>query len=120
MQVPHPVAILGGPFATLPDRVFAVGQMAVATFVTGGLASSRSLMAQLTPPAMLNEFFGIYSMSGTATSFLGPLAIGLVTTFSQSQRAGFAGGVLFLAAGLVLLLRVKEPLSALPAPRIDL
>ena len=66
-------------------------------------------MAQLTPPAMLNEFFGIYSMSGTATSFVGPLAIGLVTTFSQSQRAGFAGAVIFLAVGLVLLLRVQEP-----------
>ena len=105
----HPIAVLGGPFSTIPDRVFACGQMAVATFVTGGLASSRSLMAQLTPPAMLNEFFGIYSMSGTATSFVGPLAIGLVTTYSQSQRAGFAGGVLFLAAGLIMLVRVREP-----------
>jgi len=83
--------------------------MAVAFFVTGGLAASRSLMAQLTPPEMLNEFFGIYSMSGTATSFVGPLAIGLVTSLSQNQRAGFAGGVVFLAVGLVLLLKVKEP-----------
>lgn len=66
-------------------------------------------MAQLTPPEMLNEFFGIYSMSGTATSFVGPLAIGLVTSLSQNQRAGFAGGVVFLAVGLVLLLKVKEP-----------
>jgi MFS transporter, UMF1 family len=109
LSLAHPIAVLGGPFPSFPDRVFACGQMAVATFVTGGLASSRSLMAQLTPPAMLNEFFGIYSMSGTATSFVGPLAIGLVTTFSQSQRAGFAGAVIFLAVGLVLLLRVQEP-----------
>ncbi len=109
IRLAHPLAALGGPFPTTPDRVFALGQMAVATFVTGGLASSRSLMAQLTPPEMLNEFFGVYSMSGTATSFVGPLAIGLVTTFSQNQRAGFAGGVIFLAIGLFLLLRVKEP-----------
>ena len=114
MRLPHPLTVLGGPFATVPDRVFAFGQMAVATFVTGGLAASRSLMAKLTPPEMLNEFFGIYSMSGTATSFVGPLAIGLVTTLSRSQRAGFAGAVLFLAVGLVLLLRVEEP-SAAPA-----
>ncbi len=113
VQLPHPVATLGGPFPSLPDRVFAFGQMAVATFVTGGLASSRSLMAQLSPPEMLNEFFGIYSMSGTATSFVGPLAIGLVTSFSRSQRAGFAGAVIFLAVGLVLLLRVREPSAAI-------
>jgi len=37
------------------------------------------------------------------------LAIGLVTSLSQNQRAGFAGGVVFLAVGLVLLLKVKEP-----------
>jgi MFS transporter, UMF1 family len=114
IRLSHPVAVLGGPFATLPDRVFAFGQMAVATFVTGGLASSRSLMAKLTPPEMLNEFFGIYSMSGTATSFVGPLAIGLVTALLRSQRAGFAGGVIFLAVGLVLLLRIEEP-GATPA-----
>jgi UMF1 family MFS transporter len=92
--------------------VFAIGQMAVAFFVTGGLASSRSLMAKLTPPAMLNEFFGVYSMSGTATSFVGPLAIGLVTSLSQNQRAGFAGGVIFLVVGLVLLVKVKEPVGS--------
>lgn len=109
VRLAQPAEMLGGPFATFPDRVFAGGQMAVAFFVTGGLAASRSLMAQLTPPEMLNEFFGIYSMSGTATSFVGPLAIGLVTSLSQNQRAGFAGGVVFLAVGLVLLLKVKEP-----------
>ena len=114
VRLPHPVPRLGGPFATLPDRVFAFGQMAVATFVTGGLAASRTLMAKLTPPEMLNEFFGVYSMSGTATSFIGPLAIGLVTTLSRSQRAGFAGAVIFLAVGLVLLTRVSEPEAATP------
>ncbi len=117
IRLAHPLTISAGPFPTMPDRVFAFGQMAVATFVTGGLASSRSLMAQLTPPEMLNEFFGVYSMSGTATSFVGPLAIGLVTTFSQSQRAGFAGGVIFLAVGLFLLLRLKEPTGPPPIVR---
>ena len=112
VRLSRPIAVLGGPFATLPDRVFAVGQMAVAFFVTGGLASSRSLMAKLTPPAMLNEFFGVYSMSGTATSFVGPLAIGLVTSLSHNQRAGFAGGVIFLVVGLALLVRVKEPVRS--------
>ena len=51
-------------------------------------------------------------MSGSATSFVGPLAIGLVTSLSQSRRAGFAGGVIFLAVGLALLLKVKEPVGS--------
>ncbi len=105
----HPMANFGGLFPTLPDRVFAAGQVAVAIFVTGGLASSRALMAKLTPTAMLNEFFGIYAMSGTATSFLGPLAIGVVTSLFHSQRAGFGSGIVFLTAGLLMLMRVREP-----------
>ena len=50
-------------------------------------------------------------MSGSATSFVGPLAIGLVTSLSQNQRAGFAGGVIFLVVGLALLLKAKEPVG---------
>src|SRR5580658_2327072 len=104
-----PLHNYGGMFPTLPDIVFCVAQVLAATFVTGGLSSSRALMGKLAPPAMLNEFFGVYAMSGTATSFVGPLVIGLVTAISQSQRIGIASGIAFLLLGMVLLLRVKEP-----------
>jgi len=98
----------GGLYPTLPDKVFFVAQNCVAFFVTCGLASARSMMAKLSPPAMLNEFFGLYALSGTATSFLGPLAIGLLTAFFHNQRAGVSVGVVFFAAGILLMLGVKE------------
>ena len=82
------------------DIVFCIAQVLAATFVTGGLSSSRALMGKLAPPAMLNEFFGVYAMSGTATSFVGPLAIGLVTSISHSQRIGIASGIAFLVVGM--------------------
>jgi UMF1 family MFS transporter len=104
-----PLHNYGGMFPTVPDIVFCVAQVLAATFVTGGLSSSRALMGKLAPPGMLNEFFGVYAMSGTATSFVGPLAIGLVTTISHSQRIGIASGIAFLVVGMLLLLRVKEP-----------
>ena len=102
----------GGPFPTLPDKVFLITQAAIAFSVTGGLVTSRSMMAKLAPRDMLNEFFGLYAMSGTATSFVGPLAIGLMTTLLHSQRAGVAVGVVFLLAGLLLMLKVREQLPA--------
>jgi UMF1 family MFS transporter len=105
-QPPHNY---GGMFPTIPNIVFCVAQVLAATFVTGGLSSSRALMGKLAPAAMLNEFFGVYAMSGTATSFVGPLAIGLVTSISHSQRIGIASGIAFLVVGMLLLLRVKEP-----------
>ena len=109
MKLNLPLHNYGGMFPTIPDIVFCVAQVLAATFVTGGLSSSRALMGKLAPPAMLNEFFGVYAMSGTATSFVGPLAIGLVTTISHSQRIGIASGIAFLVVGMLLLLRVKEP-----------
>ena len=92
-----------GLFPTLPDKVFLAAQCSAAFFVTGGLVTSRALMAKLAPPAMLTEFFGLFALSGTATSFVGPLAIGLLTAFFHNQRAGVAVGVFFLFVGLVML-----------------
>jgi UMF1 family MFS transporter len=98
----------GGLFSTLPDKVFLVAQCSIAFFVTGGLVTSRSMMAKLSPRAMLNEFFGIYSLSGTATSFLGPLAIGVITIAFHNQRAGVLVGVGFLLVGLLIMFAVRE------------
>jgi UMF1 family MFS transporter len=109
IKLSQPLQHFGGMFPTIPDIVFCVAQVLAATFVTGGLSSSRALMGKLAPPAMLNEFFGVYAMSGTATSFIGPLAIGVVTSISHSQRIGIASGIAFLVVGALLLLRVKEP-----------
>ncbi|HTX24792.1 MAG TPA: MFS transporter [Steroidobacteraceae bacterium] len=97
-----------GVFPTWPDRVFLITQNLLAFFVTGGLATSRTLMAKLSPPNMLNEFFGLYAVSGNATSFVGPLAIGIVTAIFASQRAGVAVGIVFLLAGLTLMIPVRE------------
>lgn len=102
------LAALAGTFPTLPDRVFLVTQNLVALFVTGGLVTSRTLMAKLSPPDRLNEFFGLYAVSGNATTFLGPLAIGIVTALAGSQRAGVAVGIVFLLAGLLLVIPVRE------------
>ncbi len=98
----------GGLFPTLPDKVFLVTQCSIAFFVTGGMVTGRALMAKIAPPAMLNEFFGLFAMSGTATSFVGPTAIGILTTLFHNQRAGVAVGLFFLAAGLLIMLKVRE------------
>ena len=103
-----PETATGGLFPTLPDKVFLVAQCFVAFFVTCGLVTSRAMMAKLSPPALLNEFFGLYALSGTATSFVGPLAIGVITTIAHNQRAGVAVGLVFLLGGLLGMIAVKD------------
>jgi UMF1 family MFS transporter len=60
---------------------------------------------------MMNEFFGLYALSGTATSFLAPLCVGFFTDLG-GLRIGFASILLFLVVGLVGMLFVREERAA--------
>lgn len=93
-----------------PDRTwFWVAGMALGTFMGPAQAASRTLMARLAPAEQRAEMFGLYALSGKATSFAGPLALGWATLAFDSQRAGMATILIFLVAGFLLLLTVREP-----------
>jgi len=64
---------------------------------------SRSLMAQLAPPAEVAAYFGLFVFSGRATEFLGPAALALVTDAANSQRAGMAVVLVLLGVGAAIL-----------------
>jgi len=65
-------------------------------------SSSRSLMSRLTPDNKKNEFFGFYAFSGKATSFVGPILFGLLTSFFGTQQAGLLIVVVFFLIGIIL------------------
>lgn len=95
------------PGSTLPDIVFfgcgvLIGGM-------GGVvqASSRSLMVRHSDPASPTEYFGLYGLSGRATSFVAPMLIGAVTAWTGSARLGVSPIVLLFIIGLFLLIWVK-------------
>ena len=71
-------------------------------------AASRTLLARVAPASMMGEFFGLYALSGKATSFMAPLAVALLTSAFASQRAGISVILVFLVVGLGLLLFVSE------------
>ena len=106
--------IWNGPmFTTLPEVVFVAGAIIIAISITAAYASSRTLMARLAPKGMEGEFFGLYSLAGSATVWLGPLLVGLFTRAFQSQQIGLASTGLLLIGGLVIMLFVRQP------PRLD-
>lgn len=95
-------------FNTLPEALYFANTQAFAMFITVGFASARTMMARISPPALMTQFFGLYALSGTATAFLAPLMVGSFTTWFQSQRAGYASLIILLAAGFVMMLWVRE------------
>lgn len=96
-----------GPESHLPDIAF---------FLLGGLigaaggsiqAASRTMMVRQADPERITEAFGLYALAGKATSFIAPLAIGVVTAISQSQSAGITPLVVLFLIGLILLVPVR-------------
>ena len=53
-------------------------------------------MSQLTPQEKQNEFFGFFSLTGKATSFLGPLLFGIISNFYSQQFALWVVIIFFL------------------------
>ncbi|MET1416155.1 MFS transporter [Roseibium sp. HPY-6] len=98
----------GALFASLPEQVFiALGALIGA--VSGPLqASCRSLLIRLAPQEHMTQYFGLLALSGKVTSFLAPLAVGVVTALFNSQPAGMSVILVFFAIGLALLFVVKE------------
>ncbi|HBT01334.1 MAG TPA: MFS transporter [Citreicella sp.] len=103
-------SVLGLPVAAgsrLPDLAFyAFGALIGAA---GGVlqAASRSMMVRQADPRRMTEAFGLYALSGKATSFLAPLLIGVTTALSGSQRIGVTPIIGLFLLGLVLLAWVK-------------
>lgn len=97
------------PFSSVGERVYLGFAMLIGLAAGPIQSASRTLLARLSPREKITEFFGFYSFSGKITAFAAPLAIGVVTAGSGSQRIGIAMSLAFLAGGLVLLQWVREP-----------
>lgn len=98
-------------FRTLPEAVFIASVMVMGAGITAAFAISRTFMARIAPLSMINQFFGLYAVSGTATGFLGHATVGLFTVLFASQRVGFASPLLLLFVGGILISWVKQERS---------
>ena len=101
---------LGAAILVIDDiTLFWILGLSIGVFIGPAQSASRSLMARFAPPELRTEMFGLFALSGKATAFVGPWLVGLLTAAFDSQRAGMWAIVAFFAAGLGLLLYVREP-----------
>lgn len=103
-----PVASDAAAFSTLPQQLFLLTVGVFGLMVGPVIASSRTMMARISPREMMTEFFGLFALVGKATAWIAPLLIGIVTEITQSQRFGLMITVPLILAGLIGLLFVKE------------
>lgn len=97
-----------GLFGSLQEKVFMAFALLLGFCMGPMQAASRTLIGRLAPEGMSGEFFGLFALSGRATAWMAPLAIGIITTATQSTRLGVACVLFFLVLGFLLLLGVRE------------
>ena len=109
----HYDASLHGPvwkgpvFATLPDWLFITIGSVNYIFVCANFTSSRTMLTRITPAKQAGAFFGVYALSGVATSWLGPTLVNAGTRLTHSQKGGFATILLLFAVGFYILMHVR-------------
>ena len=81
--------------------------------VQGGVqALSRSFYARMIPAERAAEYFGIYNMMGKSAAILGPILMGLIAVLTENHRYSILSIMFLFVLGMLLLLKVKEPVRA--------
>lgn len=102
------LSVFGIPILFLHQKyIFWAVALFLCIFVGPVQSASRSLMVRLLHNKSSAEMFGLYSLSGKITAFIGPWILGMVTVLFESQRAGMATVLVFFAVGALLMLPVK-------------
>lgn len=102
------VIAVGAVFFVETTRDFVFAAIGVGIVLGGVQASSRSLMARLSPAHIRNEAFGFFSLAGKAVSVIGPLCYAMLSS-AFGTRMGVLAVLPFLVAGLILVLRIRAP-----------
>lgn len=111
------IAAAGGE-SGMPDLVFYLAGALIGAAGGAIQAASRTLLVDQVAPDKVTEAFGLYALSGKATTFIGPLSIAFATAFFASesfglsaqdaQRLGVTPIIVLFMIGLALLPMVKS------------
>jgi UMF1 family MFS transporter len=119
------LVVLGMLFAMNLTQFFIIG--ALAGFALTGVQSiSRTLVGYFAPEGRSAEFYGIFAVTGRTSSFIGPTVYGflafeaarwfannrgldLLEAEIKGQQVAIGSIIVFLVAGLIILLKVVDP-----------
>ena len=99
------VTVFYGAVVAQTKTQFFYNVMVISFFIGSIQSASRVMMTGLLETADQGKGFGLFSFSGRATAFAGPLLVG-TTTYFFSQRIGFLSISIFFVLGFILMLFV--------------
>lgn len=99
----------GGLFGTAAEKAYIVFGLLIGLVFGPVQASSRSYLARSVSEDEAGRYFGIYALSGRATSFLAPFSVATVTALTGSPRIGMATLIVFFVVGYAILQATPYP-----------
>ncbi len=93
--------------SALPDVMFYFAGAVIGAAGGALQASSRNMLTRQGNPDRMTEAFGLYALSGKATSFIAPALIAITSDLTGNQRLGITPVVGLFILGLFLLAWVK-------------
>lgn len=99
----------GGLFGTAAEKAYILFGLLVGIAFGPVQASARSYLARSVTVGEAGRYFGLYALSGRATSFLAPASVASLTLATGSARIGMTALIVFLAVGLLVLLATPYP-----------
>jgi UMF1 family MFS transporter len=115
--VPTGAVHLGSLVFPAKDLFYTVGPLA-GLALGGTRACDRTFLLRVTPPTMIGEAFGVFSLVGDVTAIAGPLIVGLVTFLFLhlghevlGYRVAILALVALLCVGWFLLRRTSDSVA---------
>lgn len=107
--MPLSAADSGGLFGTAAEHCYIFYGMLIGLAFGPVQASSRSYLSRSVDVEEAGRYFGIYALSGRATSFVATLVNSLLIWLTASPRVGMGSLILFFVVGLAILLVTPYP-----------
>ena len=99
--------VIYGSIVAQTKSEFFYDVMVISFFIGPIQSASRVMMTGLLEATDQGKGFGLFSFSGRATSFIGPVLVGTITYYF-SQRIGYLSISAFFALGFILMLFVDK------------
>ena len=101
--------VFGTIAITAPSKeIFWIATILLGLFVGPSQSASRSYVARRAPQESKASLFGLYMVSGKATSFIGPMIYGWLVFATGIERAGMAIVIILTLIGFLLLPKSDE------------
>ncbi len=107
-----PIAENSGLFGSLGEQIMLIFGIGIGIFAGPAQAASRTMLVNIIPEGQNAKYFGLFALSGKATTFAAPAIILALTLQFEDYRMSMVTILGFLIVGIILFTKVSSTRSS--------